>query len=314
LTYARKQIGHPQIVDLNDLIANIENLVGQVLGEEIEVITKQASTLDLVEIDPAQFETAILNLLVNSRDAIEHGGRITIETKNVIVEPRHAADIPEATPGPYVMVAVGDSGAGMTPEVLARAFDPFYTTKEVGKGSGLGLSQVHGFVKTAGGHIKILSEPGVGTTVELYLPKSSDASLLSATEDKTAPLQPGSWHEAILVVEDNQEVLAVTAENLAELGYHVLTAANAAQAMEILRSHQNVDLLFSDVILPGGTSGAQLAVASRCIRPALKVVLTSGYTASALNLEHGLPKDLTVINKPYRHEELAETLRAALGR
>jgi signal transduction histidine kinase len=313
LTYARRQIGRPQAVNLNQLIADSENLIRRVIGEQIEVVTMLSPALAQVQIDRAQFETAILNLVINSRDAMEAGGRITIETRNVIVEPNYAADDPEATPGPHVMVAVRDSGAGMTPAVLARAFDPFFTTKEVGKGSGLGLSQVYGFTKTAGGHVKIRSELNIGTTVELYLPKSADRSIPPEPGAETASLPSTGGHETILVVEDDEDLLAVAAECLTELGYHVFTAGNAAQALELLRGAQPIDLLFSDVIIPGGTNGAQLAVEARRVRPSLKVLLTSGYTAAALSLEHGLPDDLILVNKPYRREDLARKLRAAIG-
>jgi signal transduction histidine kinase len=313
LTYARRQISHPQIVNLNQLIANFENLMHRVIGEQIEVVTMLSPVLSPVQIDPAQFETAILNLAINSRDAMAGGGRITIETRDVILDPQHAAEDPEATPGPYVMVAVSDSGAGMTPAVLARAFDPFFTTKELGKGSGLGLSQVYGFAKTVGGQVKIHSELGVGTIVRLYLPKSSDWSIPPEAEAEAASSLPASGHETILVVEDDRDVLDVTAESLRQLGYQVVTAVDAVRALEILRGAQPVDLLLSDVIIPGGTNGAQLAIKARRVRPALKVLLTSGYTAAALSLEHGLPDDLDVMDKPYQREELARKLRAVIG-
>jgi signal transduction histidine kinase/CheY-like chemotaxis protein len=313
LTYARRQINRPQIVNLNQLIANIENLMHRVIGEQIEVVTRLSPVLAPVQIDPGQFETAILNLAINSRDAMPDGGRITIETQNVTVDRQSAAANSEVTPGPYVMVAVSDAGAGMAPSVLERAFDPFFTTKEVGKGSGLGLSQVYGFTKTARGHVKIYSELGVGTTVKLYLPQSSARAALPESRAEPALLQPGTGRGTILVVEDDQDVLAVTAENLRELGYQVVTAIDAAQALEILRGEQPIDLLFSDVVIPGGTNGAQLAMSARDIRPALKVLLTSGYTAAALSLEHGLPDNLNVVGKPYQREELANKLRLAIG-
>jgi CheY-like chemotaxis protein len=265
------------------------------------------------QIDPAQFETAMLNLVINARDAMAGGGRIRIETCNVTLDLKDAANNPELTAGPYVMIAVSDSGSGMTPEVLARAFDPFFTTKEVGKGSGLGLSQVYGFAKTAGGHVKIYSELGIGTTVKLYLPKSSDRTAVPEIGTETASLRPASGHETILVVEDDEEVLGVASESLRELGYRVVTAGNAAQALEILRGDQPVDLLLSDVIMPGGMNGVQLTVEARRIRPELKVLLTSGYTAAALSLEHGLPDNLNVVEKPYRREELAKKLRLVIG-
>jgi signal transduction histidine kinase/CheY-like chemotaxis protein len=313
LTYARRQINHPQTVNLNQLITNIENLIHRVIGEQIEIVSVLSPVLAPVQIDPAQFETAILNLAINSRDAMAGGGRITIETRNVTVDQQHAASDPEIAPGPYVMIAVSDSGAGMTPAVLARAFDPFFTTKEVGKGSGLGLSQVYGFAKTAGGYVTIYSELGIGTTVKLYLPQSSNRVTVLEPVAEALSLRSARGRGTILVVEDDHDVLGVTAESLRELGYQVVTAVDAARALEILRGDQPIDLLFSDVIIPGGTNGAQLAVTARRVRPDLKVLLTSGYTAAALSLEHGLPDNLDVVGKPYQRDELAKKLRLAIG-
>jgi signal transduction histidine kinase len=313
LTYARRQITHPETVNPNQLIVDIENMMRRAIGEQIEVIMTLSPLLAPAKIDPTEFETAILNLVINSRDAMTGGGRITIKTQNVTIDRQIAASNPEVKPGSYVMIIVSDSGIGMTPAVLARAFDPFFTTKEVGKGSGLGLSQVYGFAKTAGGHVTIESELGTGTTVKLYLPKSTDRPISAETSDETTLLGPASSHETILVVEDDEDVLLVAAENLRELGYHVETAVNAAQALEILRGDDPVDLLFSDVIMPGGMNGVQLAVEARRIRPELKVLLTSGYTATALSREHGLPDNLNVVEKPYQREELAKKLRLVIG-
>ena len=313
LTYARRQVTHPDTVNLNQLIVNIENLIRGAIGEQIEIVTILSPVLAPAQIDPARFETAILNLVINSRDAMANGGRITIETRNVTIDRQYASDNPEVTPGPYVMIAVSDSGAGMTPAVLERAFDPFFTTKEIGKGSGLGLSQVYGFAKTAGGNVKIYSELGIGTTVKLYLPKSSNRPVMPEIGPQTESLRPGTGHETILLVEDDEEVLAVAAESLRELGYKVLTAGNAAQGLEILRGDQPIDLLLSDVIMPGGMNGVQLAVEARRISPNLKLLLASGYTAAALSLEHGLPTNLDIVEKPFRHEELAKKLRLVIG-
>src|SRR5262252_889856 len=313
LTYARRQIIRPETVNPNHLIVNIEHLIRRALGEQIEVIMTLSPLLAPALIDPTEFETTILKLVINSRDAMTGGGRITIETQNVTIDRQFAASNPEVTPGSYVMIAVSDSGAGMTPEVLARAFDPFFTTKEVGRGSGLGLSQVYGFAKTAGGHVTIESELGIGTTVKLYLPKSSDRPIIPEAGKETASLGLTSSHEMILVVEDDEDVLTVAAESLRELGYRVETAVNAAQALDILSRDQPVDLLFSDVIMPGGMNGVQLAVEAQRIRPELKVLLTSGYTAAALSREHGLPDTLDVVEKPYQREELAEKLRLVIG-
>jgi signal transduction histidine kinase/CheY-like chemotaxis protein len=313
LTYARKQVNRPQVVNLNQLIANVVGLMHRVIGEQIYVVPILSPVLAPVHIDPMQFETAILNLALNSRDAMAGGGQIMIETANALVDQHHAATDPEVSPGRYVVITVTDSGAGMTPDVLARAFDPFFTTKEVGRGSGLGLSQVYGFVKTAGGHVKIDSQPGVGTTVTLYLPQSGDRNLLSPAEAETASLPRSSRGGTILVVEDDEAVRTVTTESLTELGYLVVTAGSAAQALEIIESCQPIDLLFSDVIIAGGMNGAELAMRARHIRKDLKVLLTSGYTAAALCLDHGLPENLEVVAKPYRREELANKLSLVIG-
>jgi signal transduction histidine kinase/CheY-like chemotaxis protein len=310
LTYARRQINYPQSVNLNERITNTENLLRRAIGEQIEVVSLLSPLLDPVEVDPAQFEAAILNLAINSRDAMAEGGRITIETHNVTVDRQRAAADPDITPGPYVMIAVSDSGTGMSPAVQARAFDPFFTTKEAGKGSGLGLSQVYGFAKTAGGFVRIYSELGIGTTVKLYLPQS--ATRPASRERSAETVLPSTGGGSILLVEDDEDVLAVTAESLRELGYEVVAAADAARALEILRGDQPIDLLFSDVIIPGGTNGAQLAVTARHVRPELKVLLGSGYTAAALSLEHGLPDNLNVVGKPYQRDELAKKLRLAI--
>jgi signal transduction histidine kinase/CheY-like chemotaxis protein len=311
LTYARKQINRPQIVNINELIVNVESLTHRVIGEQIEVVTILSPILAPVAIDPAQFETALLNLAINSRDAMADGGRLTIKTENMVVH-QPPANTPEIPPGHYVVITVSDTGAGMPPGVLARAFDPFFTTKEVGKGSGLGLSQVYGFAMTAGGRVTINSELSAGTTVKLYLPRSSDQASLSEPKAEAAPRQPASGRGTILVVEDDQEVLAVTAENLRDLGYRVMTVANAMQALEILGSEQPIDLLFTDVVMPGDMNGAQLAIRARHIRPDLRVLLTSGHTAAALSREHALPDDLDVVAKPYRREELAQKISRVL--
>ena len=218
LTYARRQIIRPETVNPNQLIADIESLTRRTIGEQIEMIMTLSPVLAPAEIDPTEFETAILNLVINSRDAMTGGGRITIETQNVTIDRQFAASNPEVIPGLYVMIAVSDSGTGMPPAVLPKVFDPFFTTKEVGKGSGLGLSQVYGFAKSAGGHVMIESELGIGTTVKLYLPKASDRPIMPETANETASLGAASNHETILVVEDDEDVLMVAAESLRGLG------------------------------------------------------------------------------------------------
>ena len=215
-------------------------------------------------------------------------------------------------PGAYVMVAVSDKGMGIAAEDLGRVFEPFFTTKDVGRGSGLGLSQVYGFAKESGGHGKIYSEPGIGTTVKLYLPRSSQRPAEIVRRD-TLPLRTATGGETILVVEDDEAVLSTAVESLGDLGYRVLVAHDGREALEILKGNEPIEILFSDVVMPGGINGAELATKARQLRPAIKVLLTSGYTGAALASEHGLPADTPVLGKPYRRDELAAQLRVVIG-
>jgi signal transduction histidine kinase/CheY-like chemotaxis protein len=326
LTFSRRQLTRPQTVNPNRLLSDFEELLRRAAGAGIEIVFRLDALLDPTCIDTAQFEAAILNLLVNSRDAIAGSGQITIETANAVLDTAFAAENPEVIPGTYVMVAVSDTGRGMAPETASRAFEPFFTTKDVGKGSGLGLSQVYGFAKVAGGHVTIDSEVGVGTTVRLYLPRSNDQlarthhlprsndqPARTQPSDEVAPLRAANGHETILVVEDDVDVLGIALEALSDLGYRVLTAMDAREALTVLRSDESIDLMFSDVIMPGGMNGAQLALEARRIRPLLKVLLTSGYTAAALAGEHGLPENLEMLGKPYRRDDLANKLRLVIG-
>jgi CheY-like chemotaxis protein len=215
-------------------------------------------------------------------------------------------------PGAYVLVAVSDKGSGIAKTDLPHVFEPFFTTKDVGKGSGLGLSQVYGFAKESGGHVHIYSEVGIGTTVKLYLPRSTERAIESARPG-VVPLRTASGAETVLVVEDDEEVLAMAIESLEDLGYRVLVAHNGPDALEIVRAVDNIDILFSDIVMPGGINGAELAAEARRLRPSIKVLLTSGYTGTALVREHGLPADVPVLDKPYRRDELAARLRVIIG-
>ena len=223
-----------------------------------------------------------------------------------------SAALQDLPAGDYVLVRVQDAGSGMAPDVVARAIEPFFTTKEVGKGSGLGLSQVYGFARAAAGSMRIDSHPGKGTTVEIYLPKAANQAS-SPKPLHEGPIRTDNEQETILVVEDDPDVLNVAARGLLDLGYNVKIATNAEQAMDVLHGDATVDLLFSDVVMPGAMNGAQLAVAARRIRPDLKVLLTSGYTASALSEDHGISERLDVLRKPYRREELASKVRLVIG-
>ncbi len=308
LTFARRQTTKPVTVDPNGVLSELEDLLQRAIGARVRIVSELSPGADPVLTDKVQLESAILNLVVNARDAMADGGRITIRTENVGIEAERPGG---AKPGRYAKVIVKDEGAGMPEEVRAKAFDPFFTTKGVGGGSGLGLSQVYGFAKSLGGHVEIESEMGLGTTVSLLLPKSSEP-VPPQTSENLLPLRRARGTETVLAVEDDEEVLELTVVALKDLGYTVLTAANAGDALKILRSAAEIDVLFSDVIMPGGMNGAQLAVEARRLRPGLKVLLTSGYTAEALTKEHGMPDDLEVLPKPYRHEDLANKLRLVI--
>lgn len=262
------------------------------------------------EIDPSQLEAALLNLVINARDAMPEGGRLTIETANAILDDAYADANTEVTAGQYVMVSVTDTGSGMTKTVMERAFEPFFTTKGAAKGSGLGLSMIYGFVKQSGGHAKIYSEPGEGTSVKLYLPRSHAAGE-SITD--LADIKPDTvGTERILVVEDDNLVRQNVLNQLADLGYHAIGAENGKAALEILKSGQSFDLLFTDVVMPGGMNGRQLSEAARNLYPDLKVLFTSGYTENAIVHQGRLDRGVHLLSKPYRREELAAKLRKVL--
>jgi signal transduction histidine kinase len=309
LAFARRQPLEPRSIDVNQLLLHMENLLHRALGEHIECRFVLSREIWPAMIDSAQLETAILNLALNARDAMPGGGRLTVETASVHLDEVYAAQNDDVEPGDYVMVAVADSGSGMSKEVLAHAFEPFFTTKDVGKGTGLGLSMVYGFVKQTGGHIKIYSEVGEGTSVKLYLPRSS---LPLADMTRAATALPRGRGETILAVEDDDMVRGHVAAELKALGYNVLTAHSGADALQVLRSDTKIDLLFSDVVMPGGMSGPQLAEQALHLRPALRVLYTSGYTENTVIHQGRVDPGVQLLNKPYRRQELAAKLRAAL--
>ena len=305
LTYARCEVMHPETVDLNGLIADLGLVMMRGLPENIEVIRRLEPDLAACHVDPMQFETAILNLVVNARDAISGSGQIVIETKNVHLAEDSAMEKPDLASDSYVMVTVNDTGSGIAPEILPRVFDPFFTTKDVGKGTGLGLSQVYGFARESGGDVRIDSELGVGTTVTLYLPRSAKHEVKPPPAPRITSRREASASETVLVVEDDEEVIDVAVSTLRGLGYRLLTAHNAAAALEVLGGNTAIDILFSDVVMPGSMNGVELAVAAQRLRPALKVILTSGYAATALVAQHGLKENTPFLEKPYRPHELA---------
>ncbi|MEE9140782.1 MAG: PAS domain S-box protein [Alphaproteobacteria bacterium] len=312
LAFSRKQALRPVVTDVNRLVSGTTELMRRTIGEPIEIETVLAGGLWQAMVDRGQLETAVLNLAINARDAMPGGGKLTIETANTRLSQEYAEKHDEVRPGQYVMVAVSDTGTGMVPEVVGRAFDPFFTTKEVGKGSGLGLSMVYGFTKQSGGHIKIYSEVGQGTTVKLYLPKAAAGDLREVEEEGPAVAMP-TGDETILVVEDDPDVRAFVSTSLEVLGYHVLEAEDGPAAIRLLAKAPHVDLLFTDVVLPHGVNGRELAEEAHKRHPHMKVLFTSGYTENAV-VHHGrLEEEVELVAKPYKREFLARRVRQVLN-
>jgi nitrogen-specific signal transduction histidine kinase len=311
LAFSRRQPLDPKPLNVNALITSLSDLVHRTLGETVAVETVLAAGLWQVEADSNELEAAILNLAVNARDAMVGGGRLTIESGNAHIDDAYAAAYAEVSPGQYVLISVSDTGVGMDAETVSRAFEPFYTTKPPGKGTGLGLSQVYGFVKQSGGHIKIYSEVGHGTTVKIYLPRLMTEA--PAPEEKVEALAPdGDGEETILVLEDDDDVRAASVEILRELGYRVIEAHDGPSALRLLERQARVDLLFTDVVLPGGMTGAQVAARAREFRPDLRVLFTTGYARNAI-VHHGrLDRGVRLITKPFTSSDLATKVRDVL--
>ena len=311
LAFSRRQTLIPEELDLNRLAAEMETLLRRTLGEDIEIEMTLNPQLWTALADKGQVENALLNLTVNARDAMPAGGKLTIETGNVHLDEDYAAHSPEVTPGDYVMLAVTDTGKGMPAEVLDRAFEPFFTTKEVGKGSGLGLSMIYGFAKQSGGHVKIYSEVDHGTTVRLYLPRQSAAVATVAPAAATQHDHPRGG-EMILVVEDNADVRAFVVRHLHELGYRVIEAKDGPSALRIIEAPGSIDLLLTDVIMPGGMTGRQLADEAMRLRPGLKTLFISGYTQDSIIHQGKLEPGVNFLSKPFRRRDLALKVREAL--
>ena len=311
LAFSRKQVLQPQSVDFNKLVPRAIDLFHRALGETTEIETVLAGGLWKTMVDPGQLEHALLNLAVNARDAMPDGGRLTIETANARLDEEYRQLNRYARPGAYVMLAVSDTGTGMAQDVAARAFEPFFTTKDVGKGSGLGLSMVYGFVKQSGGHVKIYSEVGRGTTIKLYFPRARE----HATPIFERPLgiaPPGQ--RSILLVEDDPDVRRLSVDTLTDNGYRVIEAANGHAALEILKDGAEIDLLFTDLVLPGGVDGVDLAKQARGMSPKIKVLYTTGYGYNAAKRNNGFEDGSEVLAKPYRKAELIRKIREILGR
>ena len=311
LAFSRRQTLNPQLVDINRLVIGMSSMLRRTLGGTVEVSAKDTPDLWQVKVDTGHLESAILNLAINARDAMPQGGKLLLATGNVTFEEERTEAYPDIEPGDYVMISVSDNGVGMPPEVLERCFDPFFTTKEVGKGSGLGLSMVYGFVRQSGGHVKIDSSVGHGTTVRIYLPRSRES--VQERGDGAAQISvPRGSGETVLVVEDNLDMRLLSVTALRDLDYQPIEAVTGSDALRRIDDDPSIRLLFSDVLLPGGMTGFDLAREAVKRRPDLKVLFTSGYTEKAILPEDIVKRGWQLVPKPYRWAELGRRIAAVL--
>ncbi|HTE35866.1 MAG TPA: ATP-binding protein, partial [Reyranella sp.] len=308
LAFARRQPLHPRNVDINGTVLDIAKLLRPTLGEQIEIDSILEQEVAAAHIDASQLANSLLNMAINARDAMPNGGKLLLETRNVVLDEAYAQANPDVLPGPYVMLAVSDTGTGMSKEVQDKVFEPFFTTKEVGKGSGLGMSMVYGFVKQSGGHVRIYSEEGHGTTIKLYLPPARG----QAPAAVAAAAPPAGGSETILVVEDDDLVRNFVTTQLQSLGYQTLDTSDGPSALQAVKNGLPFDLLFTDVILPNGMTGRQLADEVAKLRPGIKVLYTSGYTDNAIVHQGRLDPGVLLLSKPYRKSHLAKMIRQAL--
>ena len=311
LSFSRRHVVRPEVVDLNHLLGELNPLLARAVSQSVDIVYALEPSLCPVRVDPGQFEAALINLVVNARDAMPNGGRLEIATANVKIARDTFADAPELVPGDFARVSVADSGFGMDEATLGKAFEPFFTTKEVGKGTGLGLSQVYGFAKQAGGHVRIVSREGCGTLVEILLPRTAGELGPDRPKTDAAPPRRAQRGEVVLVVEDETAVLDMAIESLQELGYRTLRAGNAAQALAQLKEAVPVDLLFSDIVMPGGMDGIELVRQALALRPRLSVLLTSGY--ADLTSGSPIPEGVPLMRKPYMREDLAAEIGKLLA-
>ncbi len=316
LAFSRLQPLDPVPLDLNKTVAGISDLLMRTAGSPITVETVLAGGLWLTMADANQLENALLNLAVNAKDAMPEGGKITVETANCYLDEVYAAGFGDLAPGQYVVLSVSDTGTGIAPEILERVFEPFFTTKQAGMGTGLGLSMVHGFVKQSGGHIRIYSEMGYGTSVKIYLPRLAEESAIAAVPkalDREPKLLAGAkGFETVLVVEDNEGVLEFACGALEDLGYRVLIAKNGPEALTHLENEERIDLLFTDVVMTKDMTGRQLADHAGSMRPSLPVLFTTGYSRNAIVHQGRLDANVNLLSKPYTQGELVQKVRAVL--
>ena len=316
LAFSRQQVLSPQQADLNRLVASLSEMLTRTVGETIAVETILGSGLWPTFVDVSQLENAIVNLVVNARDAMPSGGRITIETANASLDEAYCRQFGDVAPGQYALLSVSDTGTGISPEHLSKVFEPFFTTKSASMRTGLGLAMIYGFVKQSKGHIRIYSEVGHGTTAKIYLPRMIGAarakSVPAAARGESAQSPTARPGEVVLMVEDDEDVLDSTVTLLRELGYSVLAARNGAAALAQLRGSERVDILFTDVVLPQGMNGRALAIEAAALRPTLPVLFTTGYARNAIIHDGRLDPDVQFLAKPYTQQDIAQKLRAVL--
>jgi signal transduction histidine kinase/CheY-like chemotaxis protein len=312
LAFSRRQALDPKPLDLNKFLVGAAEFIQRSLGETVQVETVGSPGLWHVEVDANQLEVGLVNLAINARDAMTSGGKLTIESANVFADENYSRFNPEIAPGQYVAICVSDNGVGMPSDVLERAFEPFYTTKEPGHGTGLGLSQVYGFVKQSGGHIKIYSEVGQGTTVKIYLPRLRGKAAEDEPEEQNGEIG-AEGNETILIVEDDAEVRAYLSEALRNLNYSVFTAPNMETGLDVLRKQGRIDLLLTDIVMPGG-NGRELATQAVTLRPNVQVLFMTGYSRNAVVHQGRLDEGVDLLHKPVSQAELATRVRMALDR
>jgi CheY-like chemotaxis protein len=310
LAFSRKQSLNPTRIDINELVGEFSRMVRRTVGQDIDLEIELGEGVAAVHADRSQLENALLNLCVNAGHAMPEGGTLSLETANRRIGHSGAADFPEVGPGEYVMITVSDTGTGMPPEILAQVFEPFFTTKEAGKGSGLGLSMVYGFANQSGGGIKIESEVGKGTEISILLPVAPADAIVQEESDEGGDLPRGS--ETVLVAEDEPRIRRFAARCLKDLGYQVLEAENATEALEVLKREPSVDLLFSDIVMPGGITGRELARTVSEAYPDLKVQLTTGFSKGAAGEIGEEDKRFPVLKKPYSKGQIARLIREVL--
>jgi signal transduction histidine kinase/ActR/RegA family two-component response regulator len=311
LAFSRRQPLQPRDTNVNALIVEVGRLLRPTLGGNIEIEFMLDDNASSALIDPSQLTTSLLNLALNARDAMPDGGKLTFETTDAVLDDNNAGMNEDVGPAPYVMIAVSDNGSGIAPEIIDKVFEPFFTTKVLGKGTGLGLSMVYGFVKQSGGHLKISSEVGHGTTIKMYLPRAAAAAQQFADMAPAEPIHGG--HQTVLIVEDDALVRTYVVAQVRALGYRTLAATNAAEALGLIDGDAPIDLLFTDIVMPGAMNGRQLADEARRRRPGLKLLFTSGYAENAIVHRGRLDPGVLLLAKPYRKQQLAQMLRAALG-